>query len=116
MESGEERDGRLEILRIEDPVENRLDQQRGHGLGRADYGHQEDGDEQMGDVGAGVAEQAGGLALRRAFSRLRSLWSRLCRDSTAVSTSVAEMSLIEGAVSTCDSVRQGAHVTGSDGP
>ena len=71
----EEFDRRFHGLRIEDAVEDQLDQQSGHGLRGADDGHQDDGDEQMRNVGAGVAEEAGEFSHGRDPHRCR--WSRL---------------------------------------
>ncbi len=92
--------------RIQHAVENRPDQQRGQGLRRAHTGHQQNTKPTDAERRAASSAAAGTVPScphpQRFHGRER-LRRRKCRRSTA-------------AVSTCDSVRQGAHVTGSDGP
>ena len=93
---------------IEDAVENRPDQQRGQRLRGAHARHQHDGE--RADEGCRAGNSAAGgrvpsCAHPQALPPPRSTSStRDIRRSTP------------RLVSTCDSVRQGAHVTGSEGP
>ena len=72
MEKSEERDRRLASCGLSTRSRIGWMSSAVKRLGGADDGHQNDGEEEMRNVGAGVAEQAGQFFHRRAFSRDRS--------------------------------------------
>src|SRR5262249_37158145 len=91
--------------RIEDAIENGLDEQRHHALRRARYGHQHHRSQQMQPVPASVAEQAQQFV--HACTRRR--------DNASI-TSRTSMRIMSPGPRTSHGVRQGPQIAGSDEP